>query len=298
MRLTVLLAAILVCSGLACSAGPGAAETIFPADGTRPALPGDQELLKIVCPAGAALGDRGVTCPASCPAFTGLPGEGFEWSFGAITRGHFLAPASEDAIVAASGCEPESLNSGGTFLLTRRSGAWTLLWYKAGVDTARCHKVMLPSGREILTCLGETGLPGEPVTSLYMEDPLHPTPVLRAGDGSEFFSTRDNTATCGWNNDDESKPYPLVYSRVGKIEFGSGRGRGRPVLSVTATFGEKPMTREDAQWCIDEENPAKPHRGAGFLPQAKRYKIDFLFTGKTYRVAPSSQGSALIFSRR
>jgi hypothetical protein len=244
-----------------------------------------------------ALGSTKVTCPVPCPAFTGLSGESFEWSLESITRGHFLARGSEDAVVSAAGCEPQSLNSGGTFLLTRGSNAWTILWYKSGVDTSRCHKVTLPAGREILACLGETGLPGEPVTSLYMEDPLHPAPVLRAGDGSEFFSARDNTATCGWNNDDENKPYPLTYSRVEKIEFGSGGGRGQSVLSVTATFGEKSMTREDAQWCIDEGNPAKPHRGSGFLPEAKRYRIDFLFDGKAYRVAPSGKDSALLFQR-
>ena len=114
MRLPILLAATLACSAL-----PAYAETIFPSDGEKPTLPKDRELLKIVCPSGAAFGDKSVTCPVPCPAFTGLPGETFEWSMESVTRGHFLSRVSEDAVVFTSGCEPQTLNSGGTFLLTR-----------------------------------------------------------------------------------------------------------------------------------------------------------------------------------
>ena len=102
---------------------------------------------------------------------------------------------------------------------------------------------------------------------------------LMAGESS-FFSINDNTASCGWNSDDESKLEPLTRAYVEKVEFGLGRP---PVVSVTAQTGTRKMTPAEVRACLDEYNPSIPHRGLDFSPPTKRYRVDFFFDGQGYK---------------
>ena len=154
-------------------------KTIFPSDSKDPKQSGGAALLEAVCPGRVIVGKE-IGCRGTCPEFTAFRGESFEWSLYAVTRGHFLSPPSDDVALWMIGCEPHSENWGGTILLTRRSRKWTMLWYKAGVATAECHKVKLRDGREILVCLSGGGTQGYLTTQLYVEDLRDPHPC---GDG-------------------------------------------------------------------------------------------------------------------
>ena len=167
-------------------------------------------MLEAVCPSDVAVG-KIIECRKGCPDFTGFgrSGDRFPWSLVAITRGHFLSPTSEDAVLWMGGCEPDDENFGGTVLLTKRSHRWSMLWYKTGVETAQCHKVRLRGGREILVCIGSAGGQGTTATSLYSEDLLSPKPALMASEGDDdgtFLTAFDSTQSCGWNDDNQQEP--------------------------------------------------------------------------------------------
>ena len=106
-------------------------EPVFPSDSQDVKQVGGPELLEAVCPGRVGVGKE-VVCRGACPAFTGFAGEDLSWSLARVTRGHFLAPASDDVVLAMSGCEPHSENYGGTILLTQRSRHWSMVWYKVG----------------------------------------------------------------------------------------------------------------------------------------------------------------------
>ena len=207
-------------------------QPIFPSDAQDPRQAGGAELLDAVCRGGVVHG-RQITCSIVCPKFTGFAGDDLGWSLEKVTRGHFLSPTSDDAILSMSGCEPHAANFGGSILLTRRLNRWVLIWYKAGVETSRCHRVPLRSGREILACMGTYGGQGNHWSALYVEDLLKPTPVLMSDGTKEFFHVLDNTSNCGWNSEDETKPYPLTLAYIGKVEFKSGEDGGS-TISVRA----------------------------------------------------------------
>ena len=185
------------------------------------------------------------------------------------------------------GCEPHSENWGGTILLTRQAQKWTSLWYKPGIDTAECHKIRLRDKREILVCLTGGGTQGFLTTRLYVEDLRDPKPAGMAGDESVLFFLTDTTGTCGENYEDESKPQPLQYAYIERVEFKDNKADPF-YLSVTAHSGQRKMTLQDVEDCNNELNPTKPHKGLSFLPPTKREQIDFVFEGGTYHRSPAA----------
>ncbi len=281
---------LILATGLAMLAQPSdRPEPAFPSDGMDPSQAGGAQLLEAVCPGGVANGKE-IECRTGCADFTDFgKSEGFTWSLGAVTRGHFLSPTSEDAVLWMLGCEPHSENFGGTVLLTRRSEGWSMLWYKAGVQTAQCHKAPLRNGREILVCMGTAGAQGNNSTDLYVEDLLDAKPTLMAGEGENaaFFSASDTSLTCGWNEDDKRKPYPVVRAQIKKVKFSTSKANGASVVSVTAGIGKKAVKPEEAETCLKKQG--------GILPPMKNYRMDFIFEGHSYEPAPSSVRAARIF---
>ena len=92
----------------------------FPSDGKSPAEANGAELLQAVRPGKVKVGKE-ITCDVDCPSYTEFRGFGlFDWALARVTRGHFLSPTSEDAVLSIVGCESHPNNLGGTILLTRR----------------------------------------------------------------------------------------------------------------------------------------------------------------------------------
>lgn len=271
-----LLIVVLAAAAWAQSATPPA--PIFPADNEKPKEGGAAELLQAVCPGKVATG-KAITCGDVCPEFTGFRGDQLDWSVASVIRGHFLSPASDDVALAVLGCESHSMNFGGTVLLTKRSKKWKMLWYKAGIQTEQCNKVQLAGSREVLVCMGQFGGQGNVWTSLYVQDLLSPRWNLMANGENAFFQVLDDTATCGWNMEDDAKPNPLSLQYIERVTFGVQRG-DKTVLSVIARYGERSMTPADVQQCASSPSI--------FKPPTKRYVIDFLFDGHDYHVAPWS----------
>jgi hypothetical protein len=273
---------ILACLGFCWAQPSGAPKPVFPDDSQDPKQAGGAELLEAVCPGHVAVGDQ-IQCKIACPEDTAFANQDSGWELARVTRGHFLSLESDDAALRMYGCEPPSLGFGGTILLSRKAGTWTMLWYHAGTDTGKCHKMKVSSGRQILVCLGGYGGQGYIFQTLSAEDLT--SPVDNAS-GKRFFSTRDTVSTCGWNVRDESKPIPLARNYIERVDFrirpdGSTRG-----LSVFARRGERSMTQAQVRACTDEQSLNRPHKGIDFSPPAKPYRVDFTFDGRTFKRAP------------
>jgi hypothetical protein len=267
-------------TALAWAQPAGAPKAVFPDDTQDPKLAGGAELLEAVCPGHVVVGKE-VACKIACPEFTSMKGGDLDWSVARVIRGHFLSPTSDDAVLSMSGCEPHALNFGGTILLTMRSGKWTMLWYKGEIPTRACHRVKLETGREILICFGEYGGQGVVIMDVYIEDFLAPLSALNTGgkDGT-FFDVFDNAATCAWNIEDESKPSPITREYLERVEFHNSNDGIFLGLSVFARRGERTMTPTQVKACVQEQIPARPHRGLNFNPPTQPYRVDFKFDGR------------------
>jgi len=249
----------------------------FPSD-TRAFVESDHELIQRVC-AGASVANGKVPCGKRCPASSGLDAgqHFFDWELVRVTPGHYLSPASDDAVIATEGCESHSSNWGGSLLATRRSGKWQLIWYEPGVETAQCHKVPIKSGREILVCAGEFGGRGNKYKQLYIEDLLRPAPSLMAGE-SHILELFDNTVTCGYST---PKSNTINRAVIEKAEFGGNR------MSVIFGLGERVLTETEIELC--EDGPDRPN--AAYLPKLTQHRMDFVFDGRTF--VPTAESAAL-----
>jgi len=103
----------------------------FPSDGKSPAKASGAELLEAVCSGQVVVVGDKIGCGKEYLYFTGFADDELDWSLTGVTRGHFLSPTSDDAVLSAEGCEPHVANFGGTILLTRSFQGWVMEWYKA-----------------------------------------------------------------------------------------------------------------------------------------------------------------------
>jgi hypothetical protein len=283
---------LILSAGLAPGQSAEPPALIFPSDGKLPAEANGAELLQAVCPGQVEVGEK-VGCGKQCPSFTGFSGIDLDWSLTSVTRGHFLSPTSDDAVLSVEGCEPHIENFGGTILLTRKFQGWAMEWYKAGVETALCHKVPLQDGREILVCIGGHGGQGLASTDLFIQDLLNPNGSLMADEGSDFFEAHDSTGTCGYDFEDQANPFPVVRAFIEKVVFPASQPGAGSTISVTASLGLRETTPEIAQACLHAKDGPE-----AFAPPVKSYHLDFVFDGHDYKPTPASAETARMFGSR
>jgi hypothetical protein len=167
-----------------------------------------------------------------------------------------------------------------------------MLWYKGGVETSQCHKVALKGGRETLVCLGGYGGQGYVTYALYMEDLLDPRPVLMASEDAHFFQVLDNTLTCGSNMNDDSKPNPLLFTSIDKIQFQARDGNPSSLMTLTIRQGWRQVTAAEVKVC-ETGSPGPAEVNQDFLPSTKTYRITFILNGHgAYELAPESATAA------
>ena len=158
-----------------------------------------------------------------------------------------------------------------------------MLWYKSGLPTHACNKVKTQNGRDILICMDQEGAQGNVTTEIFLEDLRDPQPAAMAAKQPALFGVSDNTVTCGFNPDDESKPELMIHHFIERVEFqprSDGTIRG---LSIFARRGERLMTSAEVKACLDEQNPRNQPRRIDFRPPTTPYRVDFIFDGQTFR---------------
>ena len=193
------------------------------------------------------------------------------WEADGVIFGHFLSSTSEDAAVNCFGCDGHAELYGGTLLLTKRSGKWEPVWYKAGVITRHCRRVSLASGRQILFCEETDGGMGHSIHGLYTVDFTNPK---FAWDSVVLMADSYSGATLGgvqtqsieriaFEDADRSGVLVRVYARHGRI-------------------GVRP----------DYEGERLP------TPKVSSNEIDFRLEGATFKVTPETASAARQFGVR
>ena len=150
-----------------------------------------------------------------------------------------------------------------------------MLRYKGGVETGHCHKVPLRDGRDILVCVSGWEHTGAEWVGLYFIDLLHDEKP-----GAIFSAWSDRYGSCD---------APSLYlSTIDKVEFLAEKRNDLPVISVTASLGEKQRSHEDIEACKRDPDSMA-------LPPSKTYRMEFVFNGHGYEPTPSSAAIVRLF---
>lgn len=153
--------------------------------------------LEQICP-----GHTSASGCAVCPEGTAFapPASTQTWGLKAIILGHFLTPASEDALVSGMDCEPHADGMSGSFLFTRERSTWHKVRYEAGVNAWDCKKLTGSDGRDRLVCAAGDMHQGFIDEFVYLLDPgrdpatVDPMNDIRRGD--LFFDVGDSLRGC------------------------------------------------------------------------------------------------------
>lgn len=222
-----------------------------------------------------------------CPKGTGFYRYGrTEWEMYAETPGHFTSPHDNNLLLNGIGCDPDESNNGGSFMFTLKSGKPRLLKYNQGLITSRCHKFAYPDGRDFLVCRGGSYLQGEGHETVFMASfDAVGTSVTR-----DLIVITDMTGTC---SNDPRDVTVVQEADIKDIQFAlQPKGSGDPGksgeingMTITATLGNVRCPE------------ANMEEKMGKLPASvKTYKIEFLFDGKHFKVAPTSRAALNRFS--
>lgn len=199
-----------------------------------------QRLLSELC-TGAVLSvpKIGLECPVRSlgAAFTDI---GSRFHSQGVIFGHFLGPASEDAVVSGWSEETHPARWGGTLLLSRRNGVWKPLWYKSAVITRSCEKFSRLDQRELLLCEDEDGGMGHTFHELYVVDLLdardfqHNPALARAHSFNDgCIEQRQQMDTVAWSADRKSLSVVIRtphWERLPHCPDPSARGKRPPVI--------------------------------------------------------------------
>lgn len=190
------------------------------------------------------------------------------WEADGILFGHFLSPTSEDVAINCYACETHPALWGGTLLLTKKSGEWEPVWYKAGIITRHCRRASLATGRQILFCEETDGGMGHSIHGLYVVDFTRPkfawhSVVLMADTFSSPMLGGVQTQVIDRISFDDTGQSGLVvrvYVRHGRIKL-------RP------DYDRDPLPK----------------------PKLSKYEIDFRLDGEGFKVTPETAAAGRLF---
>ncbi len=190
------------------------------------------------------------------------------WEADGVLFGHFLSPTSEDAAVNCFGCNGHAELFGGTLLLTKKSGNWEPVWYKAGVITRHCRRVSLATGRQILFCEEIDSGMGHSIHGLYIVDFTNP----------KF----------AWDS------VVLMADSYGSSMLGGVQAQSIDRVSFEEVQGSELLVRIYAR---HGGIKLRPDYDGERLPTRKvsNYEIDFRLDGETFKVTPDTAAAARLF---
>jgi hypothetical protein len=253
---------------------------VFAETSHRPARDEGVSLLLAVCSRSITFDqdEKGLllVCDA-CPQFTPGGRERFaplvaalgSFRFESIIYGSFTAPGAGEAVLSYYGCASHIYHHGGSVLLRRASGEWSLVDHEIGVITDHCQTYRLKSGRDILLCQSEDGGQGQLTSWVFTYD----FNDSKAGE-QVLLHVSDTSGMC-WDRE--------VVGGIDKIVVGDLKGDRMPDLSIFAHSRVVHVPREarDRFGCHEHFKPSP----------APYHRVDFLFNGTTFTVAPWSAGT-------
>lgn len=232
-------------------------------------------ILQAVCPSeirtealknGTAYGCGG------CPSFTGFAGQPAtnskepDFELRQVLEGSLTRAGADEVLAEFFGCEAHVANFGGTLLLEKIGEKWRRIRYSPGV-IGIMRTYARQDGRDIV--LLQAGYTGQGTTTVWISTAdfsVKPDPaehvLLRVEDTS--------------GNACELERVSLGYFE--KLEYPDLNADGKPDLRVKVRWGREKVPASIQGHCDQEFKPR----------EAPVYTIDFLFDGKTLRVAPGS----------
>ncbi len=221
-------------------------------DALKPAGAELSKLLRGICP-----GDANASACQVCPR-----SPGGRWEVSAVYLGHFLSPASEDALVSTMGCESHADDFGGSHLLSKAGSSWREIRYVAGMIAGDCRKLSGADGRDRLVCGNEDAWQGHSFLTLYILDPAHDGPA------GGFFSLEDTTGAAE----------PEVRSAsIDRVDFLPMAEKPQVRIVVYASLGKVSVA---ATLLARETEIVKP--------ATVRRRYDFIFDGAKISPAPGN----------
>ncbi len=207
-----------------------------------------------------------------CPAFTGFagekprPGEGPAFELRAVMEGAFAQAGASELLAEFYGCEPHANNFGGTVLLRQSETAFKRAGYVPGmIGIVRGFR--LKDGRDLV--LERGGYTGQGETTEWVST-------------HDFAANGDSAEHTLLSLQDTSLQYceldRVQIGDIAKLEFPDLNGDGLPDLRITVRSGKVTVP---AMYHGNCEKRFKP-------PPVPSYRIDFLFDGTTFHVAPGS----------
>jgi hypothetical protein len=245
--------------------------------------------LRIICPDGRVSRSRDGTATGcqSCPAGTvGYPGE--KWKLRRALIGHFTSPGVWNLLLSGIGCEPHSLHWGGTYIFDIVTGHPRLVTYQGGLITEHCRRLRFKDGCNFLVCRDGDGDQGV-VWSYVYQVAFDGKAIAQT---TPIFETQDSTGTCGEEySEGRMNQVAVESSTIRAISYPDINHDGFPDIFIIATRGEGQLTGAERRACNPRLYPdEKGNAWAGLSKRlAKAYRLDFLFDGKRFAVAPSSR---------
>jgi hypothetical protein len=190
------------------------------------------------------------------------------WQADGVIFGHFLSPTSEDAAVNCFACDGHAELYGGTLLLTKKSGEWEPVWYKAGVITRHCRRVSLATGRQILFCEETDGGMGHSIHGIYIVDFAKPR---FAWDSVVLMADSYSDAMLGG----------VQKQSIDRVTFEDGDG-GEVLIRVYARHGRVKLRPE-------QDGEHLP------IPKLSSYEIDFRLNAGMFKVTNETAAAAKLF---
>jgi len=242
--------------------------------------------LKVVCPQGELSQDEqgNVAGCRHCPrATTEWDADTLNWDLKRAFTGHFTSAKEENIVLSGRGCEPHSLNFGGTFVFAVKDSAVSLLHYDRALITERCHKFQVQSQPDMLICTDDWG------AQVTLWSYVYSVAFGRLGESkvNHIFEVIDKSRQpCGIDFYDDT-PTTVQKSQITALEVGNPV-EGAPTLFITATLGERNPTEEERKAC----QQGKP------IPLAlNSYRLKFIFNGGTFRPSLETESHLKFFPK-
>jgi hypothetical protein len=234
--------------------------------------------LEQICP-----GQASASGCAVCPEGTAFapPASTQTWDLKAILRGHFLSPASADALISGMGCEPHADGMSGSFLFTRDGSSWRKVRYEAGVKAWDCKKLTGSDGRDRLACAAEDGHQGFQDEFVYLldpgRDPATADPMNDTTGGDMFFEVGDSLRGCVALADGS-----VLSGSIERVTFTPLPEKRRVRIVVSARLGQAVVPK--TVW--EDACPVGLRRHLRIATVARQY--EFVFDGAKIAPAPNN----------
>jgi hypothetical protein len=244
--------------GTACYAGQW---NSIPSDAAKVSPQEAQQFLEVICPADASA-DGCAVCPPE------MPQSAQTWQLRTITFGQFLAPKSEDALVAGVGCEDHANLMSGAYLFTKQESSWRKVRYVAGANADDCKKLPGSDGRDRLVCEAADMHQGFGDSFLYLLDPGRDR---RPEDNSleVFLDVTDSLGSCVALSDGT-----VLSGKIESVSFAPASEPHGTRITVVTQLGKAVIPERIISGC--NQSNRKPKVTVATV--ARRY--EFLFDGQ------------------